>query len=515
MGDCVIGIDAGGTMTKAALFDLSGREIACARSRNITTFPHSGWTERDPDGMWAAAANAISQVLADSGVQPSDVIAVSVSGYGSGLYLLDKAGNPVRPGIVSTDGRASGVVAEWTADGRADEVPLLVNQIVWPGQSLALMAWLQRYEPEVVERTHTVSFCKDFLRARLCGDMSTDFTDAGSAGLIGVGTGEYSEDALRLLGMETWLSRLPEIGRSDEVVGGVSAEAAVLTGLKQGTPVVRGTVDMSASAMASMVTRPSQMSVVAGTFSIATTLHADIPKMDTVPMLQFAYPLGGWLAVQGSATSASNLEWVVKTLLQHGGDLDFDGDIYEVVNAGVKRVLGQHTDTMFYSHLFGGPAGAPAGLVGMNASTTFDEVMLAVFEGIVFAHKADVDQALSGKQAASPDVIRLTGGASRSPYWSEMFADILQLPVEVPEGSEFGALGTAMCAATGAGAFASLDDAIANMASISRRHEVNAARGAVHLAKYPRYCALRDAMAGAMAASEPVKTLNNPEPVHA
>lgn len=515
MGDCVIGIDAGGTMTKAALFDLAGRELACARSRNVTTFPQLGWTERDPDAMWRAAARAISQVLAQSGTDPADVLAVSVSGYGSGLYLLDRAGNPVRPGIVSTDGRTLGLLAEWEGDGRAAEIAPLIQQSVWPGMSLALLGWLQRHEPEVLERTHRVSFCKDFLRGRLCGDLSTDFTDAGSSGLLDVSTGRYSEDTLRILGMQAWLPKLPELGRSDAVAGHVTAEAAALTGLRQGTPVVRGTVDMSASAMASMVTRPEQMSVVAGTFSIASTLHPDRPKTDAMPMLQFAYPLGGWLSVQGSATSASNLEWVVKTLLQHGGALEGDGNIYDRVNAAVESVMGQHTNAMFFPYLFGGPAGAPAGLVGMTARTSFEKAMLAVFEGIVFAHKADIDKALTGPDAARPKVIRMTGGASNSRCWTEMFADILGLPVEVPAGSEFGALGTAMCAATGAGAFDTLRQAVEGMAGIARRHEVNAARGAVHLAKYPRYCALRDAMAGAMLATEPAPAPTHQETVDA
>lgn len=515
MGDCVIGIDAGGTMTKAALFDLSGHEKACARSRNVTTFPQLGWTERDADGMWRAAAEAISNVLEQSGTDPADVLAISVSGFGSGLFLLDVDGNPVRPAIISTDGRTHSLIEEWSQDGRAAAAAELTQQAVWPGMSLALLGWLQRNEPDILDRTHTVSFCKDFLRGRLCGDLSTDYTDAGGSGVLDVASGTYSQEALGILGMEGWLSKMPEIGLSQEVAGFVTAEAAALTGLRQGTPVVRGTVDMSASSMASMVTRPEQMSIVAGTFSIAATLHADKPKTDAMPMLQFAYPLGGWIAVDASATSASNLEWVVKTLIQHGGTLEMQGDIYDTVNAAVERVKGQHTTAMFYPYLLGGPPGAPAGLVGMTARTSFDKAMLAVFEGIVFAHKADIDRALTGVDAAQPEVIRLTGGASRSTHWSEMFADILGLPVEVPAGSEFGALGTAMCAATGAGAYGSLHEAINGMGGIARRHEVNAARGAVHLAKYPRYCALRDAMAGAMLAPDPAATATQPETAHA
>jgi len=112
MGQYVIGIDAGGTMTKAALFDMDGVEIACAHSRNVMQAPHPGWTERDPEEMWQAATLAVRQVIECSGVSPSDIDAVSVAGYGGGLYLMDHDGHSVRAGIMSTDARAVDTVSD-------------------------------------------------------------------------------------------------------------------------------------------------------------------------------------------------------------------------------------------------------------------------------------------------------------------------------------------------------------------------------------------------------------------
>lgn len=496
MGAYVIGIDAGGTMTKAALFDLKGNELACARSRNVMVFSKPSWTERDADAMWRAAASAVREVLETSGTAPGDILGVSLSGYGSGLYLLDRGGNPVRPGIVSTDGRAVSIVNRWYDDGRGAEIEGMIQQRLWWAQSLVLLGWLQENEPEVLDRTYRVSFCKDFLRGRLCGDLSTDFSDAGAAGLLDCASRTYAIDALKLAGLDAWIPKLPDLGPSEETVGGVTKAAAELTGLLEGTPVVRGVVDMGASAMASRVTRSEEMSIVAGTFSIATTLHAEKPKTDAMPILQFPYPLGGWLAVEASPTSASNLEWVVRTVLAQGGeDADLDA-LYERVNAAVQRHAGRPFDTMFFPYLYGSPDGAPAGFLGMNAQTGFDETMAAVFEGIVFAHKNDIDTVLTGPDAAHPQVIRLSGGASRSAIWSEMFADILNLPVEVPVGSEFGALGTAICAAAATGGHASLPEAVEAMTGIARRHEVHPDRGDLHRAKYPRYRALSAALAG-------------------
>lgn len=496
MGQYVIGIDAGGTMTKAGLFDLAGVEIACAHSRNVMQAPHPGWTERDPDGMWQAATVAVREVLERSGISPSEIEAVSVAGYGGGLYLLDRDAHPVRHGIMSTDARTIDIITEWQSNGTADQVEALIGQHLWAGQTFVLLAWLARNEPGVLDRTHRVSFCKDFLRAQLCGDMSTDLTDAGSAGLLDPDTGTYCDALLELLGLAHLRDKLPELGPSDEVVGRVTAKAAALTGLQEGTPVVRGTVDMSAAALASHISKPGQMSVVAGTFSIASTLNTT-PRRSYVPMLQFPYPLGGYMAVEGSPTSASNLEWVVKTVLAQGQPLPNEGfsDIYERLNEALARRLGKPGPALFFPFLFGGPDGAPAGLLGMTAQSDFDDMAIAIFEGIVFAHKLDIDKVLSGDDAAPVDLIRLTGGATRSPYWSKLFADILGLPIEVPTGSEFGALGVAICAASAIGAYPSLADAVAGMTGIARRHDCNAERHAAHIAKFPRFVAMAHAMA--------------------
>lgn len=147
MRECLIGIDAGGTMTKAALFDMEGRELACERRPNQMLFPAPGHTERDPERMWRATCESVQALIETTGIDPADVQAVSASGYGSGIYLVDKDGDPVRPGVVSTDSRSAAMIAEWEASGLAASVAARVQQRIWPGQSTALMAWFSRYEP--------------------------------------------------------------------------------------------------------------------------------------------------------------------------------------------------------------------------------------------------------------------------------------------------------------------------------------------------------------------------------
>jgi L-xylulokinase len=496
MAACLIGIDAGGTMTKASLFDVDGRELACERRPNQMLFPAPGHTERDPDRMWRAACDAVCQLLESTGTAPGDVVGVSVSGYGAGLYVVDRNGDPVRPGIVSTDSRATALVARWERDGVALPNGRRVQQRLWPGQSTALMAWLAAHEPEMTARAWSVTFCKDFLRRRLAGDHSTDGSDAGIAGLIDCTRQEYALDMFDELGLGPWKGKLPPIGPSTEVTGGVTAEAAALTGLRQGTPVVRGLVDVTASSIASGIVGPSQLSVVAGTFSINQTLHPS-PRLSILPFLQSPYPVGGlYLATEGAATSASNLEWFCKNVLGAEAEkaLAAGRTIYDVCNEAVAGSLERANDILFFPYLFGGPGGAPAGFLGLTAGHALPDVVRAIYEGIVFAHRADIEQLLSGEDAAKPASIRLAGGASRSDVWAQMFADGLKLPVEITDGGELGAQGVAICAAVGLGIQPDFTTAIERMVRVARRFAPRAERSARYDVKYARYRAAAAAL---------------------
>jgi L-xylulokinase len=179
--------------------------------------------------------------------------------------------------------------------------------------------------------------------------------------------------------------------------------------------VVHGLVDVAASSLASGVTRPDQLSMVAGTLSINSTLHTS-PRVSVMPFLQMPYPIEGWvLATEGVATSASNFEWFCPNVLdgEAARAVANGKSIYDVCNDLVADALRRDNDILFLPYLFGSPDGAPAGLIGMQASNDFGDLIRAIFEGVAFAHRTDIERLLSGYDAACPESIRLAGGASR------------------------------------------------------------------------------------------------------
>lgn len=490
MTSYLLGLDAGNTMTKAVLFDLHGKEIGAERRRNPIRFSAPGHTERDADRMWQEAAEAIRALLQNAGVAPGDIAAISTSGYGAGLYLVDERGNPTRAGIMSTDSRANQVIDRWARDNVAEKNQRRVQQRFWSGQPAPLLNWLSVHEPEVCRRTHRIVWCKDFLRGKLCGVYDTDPTDAGIAGLIDVTGRRYDREFFEELDIDGWWNKLPEIAPSTAIAGKVTATAAALTGLLEGTPVVRGVVDVVSAALASGVQTSNQMSVIAGTFSINSTLHPT-PRLDRLPLLQSPYPVEGlYLATEGSPTSASNFEWYCKSVLGPvvaAAAEDSGRTIYESLSSRVQSAMDRPNNILFLPFLFGGPESAPAGFIGLEAAHSSSDIVRGIFEGIAFAHRLDIQALSTGSDVAPVDTIRLTGGAARSDPWTQIFADVLGLPVEITGCSELGALGSVMAAAVGLGEYASWNEAIDNMVHVTRRIEPRPDWQAVYAKKYRRF----------------------------
>ena len=489
MTEYLLGIDSGDTMTNAALFTLDGTEIASEARATEMLFPQPGFTERDATAMWIATCDAIHSVLAKTNTSGDAVIGVCATGYGSGLYCVDADGNPTRNGIVSTDSRAARTVGDWESKGLISDAQDVVLQAVWQAQSLTLLKWLQENEPETVARTARILECKDFTKLRLTGTVNTDYSDAAIGGLIDLRTNSFATAMMENLGLSDWIPKLPPLVASTDVAGHVTQEAAHQTGLKAGTPVVSGAVDIVASTLASGVTRSDQLSIVAGTWSINSMPRAE-PQTDPIPFVQMPYPIDGmFLACEASATSASNLEWMCQKILGADAEKEKQDDksIYDVCNEMVADRRERPSDITFFPYLYGGPNNARSSFIGMTASDEKADLVHAVYEGIVFAHKAHVDALMAAGSSQAPTVVRLAGGAAKSSVWAQMFADVLNLPVEIAEGSELGALGACILGAVGIGAFPDIPTAVEKMVKVGRRFEPEAALHSKYMNRYARF----------------------------
>ena len=205
---------------------------------------------------------------------------------------------------------------------------------------------------------------------------------------------------------------------------------------------------------------------------------------------------GYYLMIEGSATSASNLEWFLTQFFEaEAGAAKLPGqNLYDVVNRLVAETAPEDTNLLFFPFLYGTnvASAASACLIGLRDRYHRGHVLRAIYEGVAFAHRMHLERLL--RVRAMPEQIRASGGATRSGVWMQILADIFQLPVEVPEGTELGALGAAICAAVAVGIQPDYAAACAAMVRFARTFHPDPQRLALYQAKYQRYCRFLDVM---------------------
>ena len=243
-----MGLDNGGTTTKAALYDERGSEIGVASRETKMLTPRPGWTERDMEEMWDANCGVMRDVLEKTGVSPDDVAGVAICGHGKGLYLWGKDGKPARNGIISTDNRAYAYPVKWREDGTEARAYTMSCQHIMACQPVALLAWLRDNEPEVMGNIRWVFECKDYVRFRLTGEARGEITDYSGANLVNLYTRQYDDALLECFGLSGIRDALPPLCTSLDIAGYVSEEAAAKCGLNAGTPVAGGMFDIDACA---------------------------------------------------------------------------------------------------------------------------------------------------------------------------------------------------------------------------------------------------------------------------
>jgi sugar (pentulose or hexulose) kinase len=149
----LLGIDNGTTVTKAALFDLHGREVAIGSQEVGVSHPEPGWAEQSMSDLWQATVRAIRQCLNQSAVDPAAIVGISLSGHGGGVWLLDAEGQPVRDAIIWLDGRAKPYLDRWVADGRFAELYDAGGWTLFAGiGACTIFPWLMEHEPAPIKR---------------------------------------------------------------------------------------------------------------------------------------------------------------------------------------------------------------------------------------------------------------------------------------------------------------------------------------------------------------------------
>ena len=493
MKQYAIGLDNGGTMTKAALFDLSGNELCVAARKTPVFSPKPGYSERDMEAVWQANCACIREVLERSAISPEDVLGIAVCGHGKGLYLWGKDGKPAYQGIGSTDNRAWNIVQQWYEDGTHGKVYPQICQQIMPCQQAPLLRWMKLHCPEAYANIQYVFSVKDYIRFRLTGEAWSEATDISGSALLDVRNGCFDRSLLEAMGIGEVYDALPGLKASSDCCGVITPEAAQQTGLCPGTPVAGGMFDVDACAIASGITRPGQLCTITGTWSINEFI-SEHTITDTAIAMNSIYAIPGYyLLEESSATSAGNLEWVIENCIDTKGLTG--GALYDYLAQLVEQVPPEECDVYYLPFLYGSNAHAlaKASFVGLTSFHTTAHLVRAVYEGVAYSHRTHIDKLLS--VAKKPEAIRMAGGAVNSKVWVQMFADVLGCAIETVDGvTELGALGCAMAAAVAAGVYPGYEEAVKAMVHINPPVAPNMQRHQIYNEKFKKYTTVVNAL---------------------
>ena len=495
----LMGIDIGGTVAKAAIYDMNGAEVSVHGEKIEIVCPGHGMTERSMTDVKDMTLLAIRKAIEKSGItDPKEILAVGMTGQGNGAYMVDAEGNPVWNGVLSSDARSKDYLKKWYADGTFDAIFPKIRKLLWTGQTSPIVAWFKDHNREVLDKARYVGSVKDYVRFLLTGVFCCEITEASSWNVVDMNTAAYDDELFEKLGLSEYKHIFPPIIGSCDAGGTVTAEAARLTGLAEGTPVVGGLFDISASILSAGVIEENQLGIIVGSWGINSILKKELCD-DKALFMQYFYGLPEYYSyMEGSSTSASNEEWLIDLMMDRG----------KGIYAECEKMVAEtpYKDTvLFLPFIYSTNVNidAKAAFIGLQGEHTKAHMMRALFEGVVFCHQMHLDRLLP--HCENPKVVRMAGGATRSKVWMQMFADILGLPVEISEAEELGAMGAALCAGVCAGVFKDLAKASADWVKIKAVYTPDAEKHAYYRKKYAAYCAIIDALDPVWAQIEELK----------
>ena len=494
----VIGIDLGTSGTKTALFDQHGKVIAAATQEYPLYQPQNGWAEQDPNHWWDACVATVSQVLAASGVPAAEVVGIGLSGQMHGLVMLDENGQVLRNSILWCDGRTGRECEEITQLVGAERLIELTANPALTGFTAGKILWVRKHEPELYARCKQMMLPKDYLRYKLTGVYATEVSDASGTNLLDVPNRCWSGEVLEKLSIDPEL--LPPIYESCQVTGTVTAEAAALTGLAAGTPVVGGAADNAAAAVGTGVVRTGRAFTTIGTSGVIFA-HADTVSIDRkgrVHTFCSAVP-GAWTVMSCTLSSGGSLQWFrnqfcgeeIRAAQEQGVDP------YELMGAQAEQSPIGANRLIFLPYLMGErspilDADARGVFFGLSGIHGKGDMTRAVMEGVTYSLRQCLD--VLREMGIDFSTMLATGGGAKSPFWRQMMADLYHCEVTTIDSQEGPALGAAILAAVGAGLYPSVEVACDAIITTNPPQQPDATASAAYEPYYRLYADLYPAL---------------------
>ncbi|MDR3235083.1 MAG: xylulokinase [Planctomycetaceae bacterium] len=487
-----LGIDIGTSGTKTLAINAGGKILASGTQEYPCYAPKPLWSEQDPDDWWNAVIKTVRSVIKKAKLKPADVKAIGLSGQMHGSVFLDKNGKVIRKAILWNDQRtvAECREIETAAGGRENLIKLVANPAL-TGFTAPKILWLRNHEPKHYDKLRKVLLPKDEIRRRLTGEYATEVSDASGMLLLDVAKRTWSKELLSALKLDKDL--LGKVYESEDVTGQLTPEAAKLLGLTTDCLVVGGAGDCAAGAIGNGIVGEGILSTSIGTSGVMF-VYSDEVKIDPKGRVHtFCHAVRGkWHLMGVNLSSGGSLQWfrnaVCLELLSEAKKKKVD--VYDWLTAEAEKTPAGSEGLYFLPYLSGErtPHADPFArgcFIGLTLVHKRGHLVRSVMEGVTYSMRDSLeifqDLGIPVKQ------IRASGGGSKSPFWRQIQADVFGQRVVTINSGEGPALGVALLAAAGAGAFKDVQEACKAVIKVVKETKPNPKAAKVYDAGMPVY----------------------------
>lgn len=460
--DLLLGIDIGTYESKGVIVEAaSGRIVAQAAQEHGVIMPRPGWAEHDAESIWWSDFIALCrQLLSHPGVSAESIRAIGVSAIAPTMLAIDRTGRPLRPAILyGIDTRTVEEIEDLTYALGHEWLLEHAGSALSTQSAGPKILWFRRHEPELYRQTWKILTASSYLVFRLTGRIVIDhYTAVAFAPLYDLPALRWSETGAALI---CDLDMLPDLHWTTEVVGEVTATAARETGLRPGTPVIAGTADAAAEAIAAGATRPGDCMIMYGTTVFLIEICDRLLRSGVLWPTVFLVP-GTYALTAGMATAGAIIRWFRDQLapLELRTEMEGGPPAYEaLIHLAAESPPGSRG--LVVLPYFSGertPIHDPhaRGLIlGLTISHRRSDIYRALLEGIAYGIRHNIEVMI--EMGAEPSRLIAIGGGTKNPVWLQIVSDVLGRPQEV-RGSLGAAYGDAFLAGMGIGYFQSLTD---------------------------------------------------------
>lgn len=469
-----LGIDLGTSAVKLLLTDATGRILASVSKTYPLSFPRTGWAEQNPEDWWNAVIAGIQELAKREDL--SKISAVGCGGQMHGLVALDAEDRPIRPAILWNDGRTAEETDYLNNVIGREKLSEQTANIAFAGFTAPKLLWMRRHEPDLFSRIRRIMLPKDYINFKLTGEYATDFSDASGTLLLDVKNRKWSKEMLDICGISPDV--MPSPHESSDVIGTVRAGLPLPGGIK----VVAGAGDNAAAAVGTGTVGNGACNISLGTSGTIFISSTDFSMDHNNALHAFAHADGHYHLMGCMLSAASCNKWFCRDIL--------NASDYAAEHGAVSdERLGRNT-IFFLPYLMGerspiNDTNARSAFVGMSMDTTRADMTQAVLEGVAFAIRDSFEVARSLGLTIRRS--KLCGGGAKSPLWRKIFANALNIGLDMPQTEEGPGYGGCMLAMVGSGAYESVRaccDALVRVTSTVEPDPALAARYDERYAKY-------------------------------